>query len=266
MTAPTTTSYEGHLAPLVVHRWAPEAPRWIAVLVHGYAEHLGRYQHVAQRLVDDGALVVGPDHLGHGASDGERVLIPDFGPVIADLHGVVEQARTEHPGLPVVMIGHSMGGMIAARYGQRFGDELAALILSGPVLGSWRVLKLAERAEIPDLPIDPSTLSRDPGVGEAYAADPLVWHGRFRRETLIAVRLELARIGEGPRLGSLPTLWMHGEDDAIVPIGPTREGIERIKGDDFTDVTYPGARHEIFNETNQDEVLATTTAFALAHV
>ncbi|PJJ57632.1 alpha-beta hydrolase superfamily lysophospholipase [Mumia flava] len=251
---------------LAVHHWPNPQATWIAVLVHGYGEHLGRYEEVARRLGDDGALVVGPDHVGHGRSGGERVSIADFEPVVDDLHDVVADARADHPGLPVVLIGHSMGGMIAARYAQRYGDGLSALILSGPVLGSWAALALADLPEIPEIPIDVATLSRDPAVGEAYSNDPLVWHGTFRRETLLALRSELELITEAGDLGDLPTLWMHGSEDELVPIDATRAGIEAIRGTDLTERIYPGARHEIFNETNRADVLATTTAFALEHV
>src|SRR5690625_7359025 len=89
---------------------------WIAVLCHGYGEHIGRYDWVARTLNEAGAAVYGADHAGHGRSAGPRVLIADFEPVVEDLHRVVEYARTRHPGLPTLLIGHSMGGMIAARY------------------------------------------------------------------------------------------------------------------------------------------------------
>src|SRR5690606_39333908 len=120
-------------------------------------------------------------HRGHGRSAGERVLIEDFAGVVEDVHRLVTQARSAYRTVPLVLIGHSMGGMIAARYAQTHPGELAGLALSGPVLGRWdTVPHLLSFAEIPDVPIDPATLSRDPAVGEAYAADELVWHGPFK--------------------------------------------------------------------------------------
>src|SRR5699024_11508985 len=96
-----------------------------------------------------GAAVVAADHAGHGRSDGERVLIGDFEPVVEDLHLVVQYATAQHPGLPVVLIGHSMGGLIAARYTQLHADAVAATVLSGPVLGSWAIVdQLLELEEI----------------------------------------------------------------------------------------------------------------------
>ena len=258
--------FTGERESITAREWPAESPSWVALLAHGYGEHIGRYEHVADHLRRHGAAVYGLDHIGHGRSGGERVLIPDFGEVVADLHTVAEHARARRPGLPVVLIGHSMGGMIAARYAQRHGDGLAALVLSGPVIGPWGPVELLlGLEEMPDVPIDPATLSRDPAVGEAYAADPLVWHGPFRRETVEAIDRCLATISAGGRLGALPTLWVHGEADELVPLSGTRAGIEEIRGEDLTEIIYPGARHEVFNETNKDEVLTAVTDFVAPH-
>ncbi|MHA6626805.1 alpha/beta hydrolase [Pseudonocardia sichuanensis] len=254
-------TYPGHAGELTARTWAGSQRRYVALLCHGYGEHIGRYEHVADTLVRHGAVVHGVDHVGHGRSTGERVLIGDYEQVVADFHELA--ARTREPELPTVLVGHSMGGMIAARYAQRYGDELAALVLSGPVLGRWdAATSLLALDEIPDTPIDPDTLSRDPAVGAAYAADPLVWHGRFARTTLEALAACLDRIrAEGRLPDALPTLWMHGGDDRLVPVDGTREGIEALRGARFEEQVLPGARHEIFNETTGDEVLAEVTAF-----
>ena len=98
-------------------------------------------------------------------------------------------------------------------------------------------------------------------MGERYAADPLVWHGPFKRPTLQAIERGLAAVLAGPSLGSLPLLWAHGADDQLVPVAGTRMGIEHLTGDRVVERIYPQARHEIFNETNADEVLADVTAF-----
>jgi alpha-beta hydrolase superfamily lysophospholipase len=255
-------TYAGHAGALTARTWPRADARYVALLCHGYGEHIGRYEHVADALVRHGGVVHGVDHIGHGKSTGERVLIGDYEQVVEDVHELAARAHERDPQLPTVLIGHSMGGMIAARYAQRYGSELAALVLSGPVLGRWDVASgLLGLDEIPDTPIDPETLSRDPAVGKAYAADPLVWHGRFRRNTLEALVACLDRIRADGRLGELPTLWVHGADDQLVPIDGTREGIADLRGERFEERIHPGARHEVFNETNRDEVLAEVTAF-----
>lgn len=250
---------------LAARAWAPAGgePTWLAVLVHGYGEHLGRYHHVAESLVSAGAVVYGADHRGHGRSSGERVLIDDYAGVVEDVHRVVTQARTAYRTLPLVLIGHSMGGLIASRYAQTHPGELRALVLSGPVLGRWRSLeRIAEAEEIPEEPIDTSTLSRDPAVGEAYTQDELVWHGPFKRPTVDAMLTEMERGLAAGSAGSLPLLWVHGSDDRLVPVRDTGVGIEALAGEDFTARIFPGARHEVFNETNRGEVLDEVIRFA----
>ena len=120
---------QGTEGALSVRAWAHPAPARVVVLSHGYGEHIGRYEHVAGALVERGAVVYGPDHIGHGRSDGEHVLVRDFEHVVDDLHAVVSVARAAHPDLAVVLVAHSMGGMIGTRYAQRHGDELAGLVL-----------------------------------------------------------------------------------------------------------------------------------------
>ncbi|MFI6392060.1 lysophospholipase [Nonomuraea sp. NPDC050547] len=255
-------TFTGTRGPLAARHWPHPSPRYVALLVHGYGEHSGRYEHVAAHLVRHGAACYAVDHMGHGRSSGERVLIHDFEEVVTDVHQLEERARADHPWLPVVVVGHSMGGMIAARYAQRYGADLAGLVLSGPVIGSWDVIGvLLAMDDLPDIPIDPATLSRDPAVGAAYAEDPLVWHGPFKRPTLQAFARTLGQIAGGGSLGDLPTLWIHGEDDQLVPLSGSRGGVEAIKGAHFSERVYPGARHEVFNETNRDEVLREVTAF-----
>src|SRR4051794_17115959 len=179
---------QGNATEIAVSVWPNREARRVVILAHGYGEHLGRYEHVARRLVDRGAVVAGPDHIGHGRSGGDRVVMTDYDAVVDDLHRVVELMRDRHPGLPLVLVGHSMGGMIGARYAQLHRDELAGLVLSGPVLGSWSAATgMLALPEIPDDPLDVSTLSRDPSVGEVYSADELVWHGPFKRPTLEAI-------------------------------------------------------------------------------
>lgn len=255
-------TFQGNESEIAMTVWPKADPHHVVILAHGYGEHLGRYDHVADVLAERGAVVAGPDHVGHGRSGGERVVVTDYDSVVGDLHTVVERMKDRHPGLPVVLVGHSMGGMIGARYAQLHGDELVGLVLSGPVLGTWTpATDMLGLEQIPDDPLDVSTLSRDPAVGEVYSADELVWHGPFKRPTLEALAASLDAINAGPKLGALPTLWIHGEDDQLVPLAETRRGIETLGFTDLEEVIYPGARHEVFNETNKDEVLATTTAF-----
>ena len=255
-------SVEGTRGKIVVQHWTNAQPRFVVVIAHGYGEHAGRYAHVAERLVAEGASVYAPDHRGHGRSDGERALVDDLDATVEDLHRVVLRARDANAGLPLVLIGHSMGGLIAARYAQLHAGELTALVLSGPAVGANpQLIGLLEMDPIPDVPIDPQVLSRDSAVGAAYAQDPLVYHGPFQRATLEGLGVGIAAVAETGPISGPPILWIHGEEDALVPLEYTRPAMELIRGERCTEKIYPGARHEVFNETNSDEVLDDVVVF-----
>jgi alpha-beta hydrolase superfamily lysophospholipase len=255
-------AFDGSEGRISYRVWPIEAPRQVVILAHGYGEHIGRYEHVAEALVAVDSAVAGPDHLGHGHSEGERALITDFEGVVDDLHHVTSALRERHPDRPTILIGHSLGGLIAARYAQSYGDELDGLVLSAPVLGSWSgAIDLLALPEIPDEPLDISLLSRDPAVGAAYTADPLVYHGPFKQQLLRAIAGTLQVVNTGPGLGDLPTLWLHGQEDRLVPLTETQQGIESLAPQHLTTRVYQGARHEVYNETNSAEVLRDTTEF-----
>ena len=233
-----------------VREWPNETAGWIALLCHGYGEHIGRYDQLADALRTAGATVVGLDHEGHGRSDGERALITDFEAVVDDLHQVAVKSVQTRPGLPMILIGHSMGGMIAA------------LVLSGPMFGTREALKqLLALDPIPEIPLDPAMLSRDPAVGAAYARDALVYHGAFQRQTLSAMIATMAAVETGPALGELPMFWVHGESDLLVPMPDTRPMIQHLRGSIYEEKIYPGAMHEVFNETNREEVIGDVIRF-----
>ena len=262
MHGPRLTELPGARGRIVLHEWPCEHPRHLALIAHGYGEHAQRYAHVADHLVRRGAAVYAPDHLGHGRSEGERALVERVDDMVNDLDAAARKACEDHPGLPLVLIGHSMGGLLATRFAQLHGRRLAALVLSGPAIGGNPAIEMLLTMDpLPEVPIDPSTLSRDPEVGRAYMDDPLVWHGPFRRATLAAMVGAVRAVADGPSFGALPTLWLHGEDDPLVPLADTRPAIERIGGERLESIIYPGARHEVLNETNRGEVLAALTSF-----
>ncbi|MEA2145925.1 MAG: hypothetical protein QOG59_1512, partial [Solirubrobacteraceae bacterium] len=248
----TDISLNGKRGKIVVRRWDTTDPKRIVVLVHGIGEHSGRYEHVAARLAADGAIVYAPDHHGHGRSDGERGVVDDLESIVDDVSRVVDEAWSEHPGLPVALLGHSLGGLIATRFAQRGDDRLSALVLSAPFVGGNPAFEgLLAMDPLPDVPIDPAVLSRDPKVGEQYAGDPLVYHGPLARTSLATIFATVDAVRGGPGFGSVPTLWIHGEDDQLAPLDATRPAIEYLRGDSLEEVVYAGARHEVLNETNR---------------
>lgn len=254
-------AFDGTEGRIWYRRWDPSGPpARIVLLVHGYAEHGGRYEHVAASLTAGGAVVYAEDHLGHGRSDGERALITDFDHVVEDLHRLSDLARNDHPELPLVLVGHSMGGLLSARFAERWPDEVAGVAFCGAVIGDWRwAREVLEHPELPHVPFDPAALSRDPSVGAAYAADPLVYHGQYKRGLLEA---EVAALDLFERdIGSLrmPVLFLHGTDDPFVPYPRSLRAVRDMPTDDATVHVYPGARHEVLNETNRDEVIGHLT-------
>jgi alpha-beta hydrolase superfamily lysophospholipase len=249
--------FDGSEGRVFYRRWDPyEAPVRIVLIVHGYAEHGGRYGHVADELSRRGAVVYADDHLGHGRSDGERALITDFEHVVDDLHTLASIARGEHPGLPLVMVGHSMGGLVAGRFAQRWPDEVAGVVFCGAVIGDWDWARevLAER-ELPYVPFDPAALSRDPAAGAAYAADPLVYHGQYKRGLLEAEVVALDRFQEDIDALTMPVLFLHGSADPFVPFERSLRAVKDMPTEDVTIHVYEGARHEVLNETNREEVI-----------
>src|SRR5215207_8668511 len=252
----------GSSGSLAVHLWPNANARFAVLLAHGIAKHSGRYEHVAAHLVRNGGVVYSPDHRGHGKSAGERGLVDDIEAMATDLHLVADRVRADRPELPLVLIGHSLGGIIATRFAQRYPGELAALVLSAPVVGGNPGFEaLLGMDPLPDVPLDPAVLSRDAAVGEAYAADPLVYHGPLSRKTLETIFGTVATIAERPDLGDLPTLWIHGEGDQLAPYDVTATAFKHLGGSSLEQKVYPGAMHEIFNETNKEDVLDDVTAF-----
>ena len=258
----TTHDVDGKRGRITVRTWSNDDPAYVVTLAHGLGEHTGRYEHVAAHLVADGAEVVAPDHWSHGLSDGDPGKVDDMDAIVEDFATVVDAAQQRNPGLPLVVLGHSLGGIVATRYVQTHPGRADALVLSGPVIGgNDLLLGLADLEEIPDIPIDPGFLSRDPAVGEAYAADPLVYHGAIHRETIETIKEQVADIAAAGDLGDLPTLWLHGENDPLAPMPEATRAFEVVGGSALQQKVYAGAMHEIFNETNKDEVLADVTAF-----
>lgn len=251
------SSFQGSEGRVFYRRWDPEeVPVRIVQIVHGYAEHGGRYGHVAESLTGRGAVVYADDHLGHGHSDGERALIDDFEHVVDDLHTVAAVARQEHPGLPLILVGHSMGGLLAARFAQRWPDEVAGIVFCGAVIGDWDwAREVLAQPELPHIAFDPAALSRDPAIGADYAGDPLVYHGQYKRGLLEAEVAALDRFQEHTDRLTMPVLFLHGTDDPFVPYERSLQAVRDMPTEDATVHIYQGARHEVLNETNRDEVI-----------
>jgi alpha-beta hydrolase superfamily lysophospholipase len=261
---------------LVRRDWPFADARGTIVIVHGLGEHIGRYAHVAARLNASGWSVVGYDQRGHGASPGERGRIAAEDDLLADLAAVVDAVREEARG-PIVLLGHSLGGLVVARFvagglespRPRWQRDVDALVLSSPALdigltGAKRVLLATLESLAPNLGIgnglDAGAISRDAAVVTAYRADPLV-HDR------IAPRLIRFLADAGPAVRALaprwkvPTLLLYaGSDRCVVPAGSAAFAAA-APADVVTTQVFASLFHEIFNEPEQNEVLGLLTAW-----
>jgi lysophospholipase len=233
--------------------WRGSAPRASVVLSHGYAEHSGRYAHVAARLVDAGLDVYAVDHRGHGRSPGERGDIVSWEVVVADLDALVDVAAAD--GLPVFMVGHSLGGAIAIAYALAHQERLAGLTLSAPALEvAPELLALAELPEIPPLPLADGVCS-DPRVVAAYKSDPLVYQGPPPRNVLVLMaQAPESLVSRLPEL-TVPVQVMQGSADPLIPLGALRSVVAGVSSPDLVAQVWPGLFHEIFNEPTDGAVL-----------
>lgn len=248
--------------------WLPSAVlRGVIVLVHGYAEHHGRYQPFIGRLLAAGYAVYALDHEGHGRSEGLRGYVSSFDHLIADLHRFRLAAVTRHAGVPVFMFGHSMGGLITLVYGTRHAEGLAGLIVSGAAVitdasASALVLRigLILNRLAPRLPLvqlaPPDQLTHDQALVAAFNADPLVYHAPMRVGTGIQMREGAAWLRAHFDRLTLPTLYLHGTADTVVTVEGSKLAYAQAASTDKTLKLYDGLYHEILNEPERETVIA----------
>ena len=255
--------------------WSLAQAKGSIVIVHGLGEHIGRYQHVAAFLNGRGWRVVAYDLRGHGKSEGERGRLHTSDDLLVDLAQVLDAVRSGHPG-PLVLLGHSLGGLIAARFvagalapAAPWSRPVDALVLSSPVLGTdMSALQKAMLAVLgpltPNLAVGnglkPEWVSRDPAVVAAYEADPLV-HDRIapRLARFIVDGAKLVR-GLAPRW-TVPTLLLYaGADRCVAPAGSAAFAAAAPR-DIVTAQVFAPLFHEIFNEPEQAEVLSVLGAW-----
>ncbi len=249
---------------LALFRWPVQAPRATCLLVHGYAEHTGRYQELASTLVSAGIEPWAIDLRGHGRSPGRRADVRIFADYIEDVLRLSERVRAERPDLPRLLLGHSMGGTIALRFALEHPDRVNLLVLSAPFVRptvpppAWLTGLASGLARLaPQLPVqrlDAAVLSRDPAEVEAYRNDPLVYNGWIKAR----IGHELVRSGpplleRAPAL-QVPTLIMHGAADGLNDPEASRELASMIGSEDVTLRSYPGGYHELFNDLDRDTV------------
>jgi alpha-beta hydrolase superfamily lysophospholipase len=263
---------------IVGYRWDPAGMRRGAVqLTHGMGEHVRRYGALARALTDRGLVVYGQDHRGHGATTRSEEELGQLGldgwtQLVDDVDLLVSLIRDEQPGLPLVLLGHSMGSFAVQQYLLKHSDRVDAVVLTGTT-----ALDQLEPALDLDKPIDLAAfnaafepartefdwLSRDEAIVDAYIADPRCGFGIDvdAGKDMFAGARRMADPGQVTAIRpDLPLYIAAGELDPVnANLALLHVLVDRYRAAGLTDVTvrtYPGARHEILNETNRDEVVA----------
>lgn len=265
----TLTSRDG--TRLAVRRWTGSGDvRAEVVLCHGLAEHMGRYTHVAERLVREGYAVTGFELRGHGHSAGKRGFVRRWSDYTDDLWAVVAEV-----GKPCFIVAHSMGGLVATDALRAPPCEVLGLVLSDPLLG---VLVKAPPVKVfagrllsrilPGLPLgnelDTKLLTHDAEIVRAYDEDPLVFKTITPRWfTEMTAAIERVH-GHAPSY-RLPMLMLVGEQDKICSPEANYRFSEAYGGADKKLVRYPGLYHEIFNELQREQVFLDLIAWLNAH-
>lgn len=252
--------------------WLPDgAPKAVVILLHGLAEHSGRYTHVAKALTDGGYAVYALDHRGHGKSDGKRTYVKSYAQYQADILQFRTMVEQQQPGLPLFVLGHSMGGNLALGHVLDHQDGVRGLVLSAPALAPGASLspskiklaklvgKIAPGFRPESLSAD--AISRDPEVVAAYLADPLVFNGKITAGAAAALLNSMETFPSRYAELRLPVLLQHGTADALVDIAGTRALQTGAVNAKVTSHYYDGLYHEIFNEPEQAAVLADTVGW-----
>lgn len=258
--------------------WRPQAdrPRAVLVLVHGLKDHGGRYASFAQGLARHGIAVYAQDLRGHGRSAGQRVWVDRFDDYVQDLTRFVLGVKQREPGLPVFVMGHSMGGAIATLYALDHAKDIQGLVLSAPALQPGKdvspaLIALTKKLGngLPDLPVlalDDRLFSHDPAVVQAMHDDPLVYDhdgpAHTAAELLGALERIQARAGEL----DVPLLDLHGTADRITDPDGSRMLTKVAKTQDKTLKLYDGFYHDLLHEPDGAKVAQDIQAWLLAHV
>ncbi|MEM7305556.1 MAG: lysophospholipase [Planctomycetota bacterium] len=261
--------------PLHLHPHPVDEPRGAVLVVHGFGEHSGRYRHVQERLAADGWASLAFDLRGHGASPGRRTYIARFEEYLDDVDEGLAALRERWPELPLVLLGHSLGGLIAARWIQERGaGGVDALVLSAPAFSfavplPWHQRLLAQVASrvSPTLRresrVNILLLSHDPRNALAIMQDRLcepTATARWFTESQRAQRQALAAAGEV----GLPLCLLVAGDDTIVGPDAARAFFAAAGSADKQLFDYPELYHELFNETERERVFGDLVGW-LAH-
>ena len=270
-------SFQGAGLRLFRRSWLCAESSRVLVVVHGFAEHSGRYEELGAWLASRGCAVHALDHRGHGRSQGARNFVSAFGEYLDDLDCFLEIVRSEHPDLPLTLVGHSMGGLVVTAFVRERKPELVGVVTSGAALElglamkgpkMWlaRVLALIAPRLLIDAGLPPDGLSRDPEVIRRYEADPLV-DTRTTSRLAVEMMRGIRRTAAGGAEIEIPMLLLHGGDDPLCSARGSEAFFASLPAGAKPPsqlVIYPGLRHEIFNEPEKEQVFEDLLGWVVA--
>lgn len=260
--------FKGHDGLDLYHQfWIPKGkPKAILLVVHGFAEHSGRYGNLVDYFLSRGYGIYTFDLRGHGKSDGIRGYADRFSDFVNDLEIFRELVQSRHQNVPLFLLGHSAGGTIAAAYSVSHQNGFYGLVLSGTLLSPpadvlavtvFAARLLSRFAPLTGLyKLDAEAVSQDKSVVYAYVHDPLVYQGKVRARMGVELMDAMAMIRRRVSEIRLPVLIMHGDADRLSDPEGSQTVYSGAGSADKTLKIYPGFYHEIFNEPGRQQVFA----------
>ena len=271
------TFTDAQSANIYYQSWLPdEQPKAALVLVHGLAEHCGRYMNVVNHFVPLGYAVYGLDHIGHGKSGGDRVYVDRFSEFVDTLKLFVDMVKAWQPGLPCFMVGHSLGGLISTSYLLEHQADLDGAVLSAPavkvsddissttIMAGKLLSSIAPKFGV--LQIDPATVSQDPAVVEALINDPRAHSGKITARLSAEMLKTMQSVVAGAGTIRLPILILQGTADKLVEPEGAQMLYDAVSSQDKTLEIYEGFYHEVFNEPGRNQVLGDVQSWLDARV
>lgn len=246
------------------------------IIVHGLGEHSGRYDNVVKFLVPKGFAIYGFDLLGHGKSEGQREFVEKYEDFTETLTNYKNKVKSWQPEKPLFLLGHSMGGLIAAEYLIDHSNEFEGAIISAPlitipdniskltVLAGKIFSTIAPKMGITAL--DSTAISRDPEVVNDYKNDPLVFHGKTTARLSVELLKAIMRVNDEASKIAIPFIVLQGSDDRLVNPEGAKMLHERAGSQDKSIKIYDGLYHEVFNEPERDQVLADVASWLNARL
>ena len=257
--------------------WLPEGESTaVLLIVHGLAEHSGRYMNVVNHFVPLGYAVYGVDHVGHGKSSGTRVYVERFEDYTDTLKIYFDMVRHWQAEKPIFLVGHSMGGLIGAVYLLDHQAELTGAVLSGPAVKVHGTVSPAVifvgnvisvlMPKLGLIGLEAEGVSRDPAVVQAYVNDPLVCRGKVTARLSAELVKAIRRVAAEATKITLPILILQGSADRLVDPKGAQMLYDAVNSVDKTIKIYDGLYHEVYNEPEHGQVLGDVKAWLETHL